>query len=165
MTEKTRCAWASSDDSLYRDYHDKEWGLPIHDDRLLFEFLILEGFQAGLSWRTILYKRDNFRLAFDNFDPIKVAAYDEDKIAELLGNAGIIRNRLKIHSAVTNAQEHFRMLSEKLYGKDRPGTKQEIEQIEKEQQEVLNRMTELHSKLPAEYERHGWVWLFLRKKI
>ncbi len=85
-------------------YHDEEWGVPVHDDRLLFEFLVLEGAQAGLSWSTILKKRENYRAAFDNFDPEKVAAYGEDKIGQLLLNSGIIRNRLKIRSAVTNAK-------------------------------------------------------------
>jgi DNA-3-methyladenine glycosylase I len=85
-------------------YHDLEWGVPVHDDRTLFEFLILEGAQAGLSWETILRKRENYRAVFDNFDPRKVAQYDERKIARLIGNAGIIRNRLKINSAVRNAQ-------------------------------------------------------------
>jgi DNA-3-methyladenine glycosylase I len=96
-----RCSWAKTPLSI--DYHDKEWGAPVHDDTRLFEFLILEGAQAGLSWETILRKRDNFRAAFDRFNPAKVAKYDERKIAALLNDAGIIRNRLKINSAVTNA--------------------------------------------------------------
>jgi DNA-3-methyladenine glycosylase I len=96
-----RCSWAKTPLSI--DYHDKEWGAPVHDDTRLFEFLILEGAQAGLSWETILRKRDNFRAAFDHFNPAKVAKYDERKIAALLNDAGIIRNRLKINSAVTNA--------------------------------------------------------------
>jgi DNA-3-methyladenine glycosylase I len=99
-----RCAWVPSDDSLYVAYHDLEWGVPVHDDEKLFEFLVLEGFQAGLSWRTILYKRENFRQAFDQFDPIKIAAYDEGKIAELLANPGIVRNRLKVQATMTNAR-------------------------------------------------------------
>jgi len=96
-----RCDWAKND--LAIAYHDKEWGVPLHDDRALFEFIILEGAQAGLSWDTILRKRDNYRSAFDNFDPEKVAGYGDAKIAELLLNEGIIRNRLKVASAVTNA--------------------------------------------------------------
>jgi DNA-3-methyladenine glycosylase I len=96
-----RCAWAVTPLSI--SYHDKEWGVPVHDDRRLFEFLILEGAQAGLSWETILRKRDNYRAAFDNFDPNKVAKYSQRKIAALLNDPGIIRNRLKINSAVTNA--------------------------------------------------------------
>ena len=96
-----RCAWATTPLSI--SYHDKEWGLPVHDDNRLFEFLILEGAQAGLSWETILRKRDNYRAAFDNFDPNKVAKYNQRKIATLMNDNGIIRNRLKIGSAVTNA--------------------------------------------------------------
>lgn len=102
METKNRCAWCEKDD-LYRDYHDTEWGKPVYDDQLLFEFLILETFQAGLSWYTILAKRDNFRKAFANFDYKKVAKYDESKIQELMLDAGIIRNQLKIRAAVSNA--------------------------------------------------------------
>ena len=102
MKRVHRCHWAKTDLSIA--YHDREWGVPVHDDRTLFEFLILEGAQAGLSWETILRKRDNYRAAFDNFDPRKVAKYDQRKIAKLLGDAGIIRNRLKINSAIQNAQ-------------------------------------------------------------
>ncbi|MBU0993261.1 MAG: DNA-3-methyladenine glycosylase I [Proteobacteria bacterium] len=101
MKEK-RCEWAEND-KLYMDYHDTEWGVPLHDDRKLFEFLILEGAQAGLSWITILRKRDNFRKAFDQFDPHKIILYDEKKINTLMNDAGIIRNRLKIHAAIKNA--------------------------------------------------------------
>jgi DNA-3-methyladenine glycosylase I len=97
-----RCPWAQS--ILAIRYHDEEWGVPVHDDRTLFEFLILEGAQAGLSWETILNKRENYRAAFDNFDPQKVARYDRRKMARLLKNPGIVRNRLKIASAVRNAQ-------------------------------------------------------------
>ena len=96
-----RCSWASTPSLIA--YHDEEWGVPVHDDTRLFEFLILEGAQAGLSWETILRKRDNYRAAFDGFNPKKVARYDEKKIAALLNDAGIIRNRLKINAAVTNA--------------------------------------------------------------
>ena len=97
-----RCHWAKTPLSI--TYHDEEWGVPQHDDRTLFEFLILEGAQAGLSWETILQKRENYRKAFNRFDPAKVARYDDQKIAELLSNAGIVRNRLKIASAIANAQ-------------------------------------------------------------
>lgn len=100
---KTRCRWAGSD-PLYRAYHDEEWGVPVHDDRLLFEFLILEGAQAGLSWITILRKRDAYRHAFAGFAPHLVAAFGEDEIARLMNNACIVRNRLKISSAITNAR-------------------------------------------------------------
>lgn len=100
--EKIRCEWAGSD-PLYIDYHDKEWGVPVHEDRKLFEMLILEGAQAGLSWITILKKRENYKNAFDNFEPKKVADYNSDKINKLLSDPGIVRNRLKINSAITNA--------------------------------------------------------------
>ena len=102
--DKPRCAWAGSD-ALYQIYHDREWGVPLHDDRRLFEFLILEGAQAGLSWITILRKRENYRAAFDNFDAARIARYDANKIELLLLNAGIVRNRLKLESAVVNAQK------------------------------------------------------------
>ena len=102
METKHRCAWCEKDD-LYRNYHDTEWGKPVYDDQLLFEFLILETFQAGLSWYTILAKRNNFRKAFANFDYKKVAKYGESKIQELMLDAGIIRNQLKIRAAVSNA--------------------------------------------------------------
>jgi DNA-3-methyladenine glycosylase I len=97
-----RCVWARTPLSI--DYHDKEWGVPLHDDTRLFEFLVLEGAQAGLSWETILNKRDNYRAAFDGFNPAKIAKYNDRKIEALMNNAGIIRNRLKINSAITNAQ-------------------------------------------------------------
>lgn len=103
MKNKIRCPWQAND-KLYQDYHDKEWGVPVHHDKKLFEFLLLEGFQAGLSWRTILYKRQNFRKAFDNFDFKKIAKYDKRKINSLLKDAGIVRNKLKINSAVSNAK-------------------------------------------------------------
>ena len=99
----TRCQWAGTD-PLYVAYHDLEWGVPVHDDRLLFEFLVLEGAQAGLSWSTILKKRAAYRAAFDGFDPAIVAAYDDAKVAELLANPGIVRNRAKIASAIGNAR-------------------------------------------------------------
>ena len=98
-----RCGWVGND-PLYIDYHDREWGVPVHDERLLFEALVLDGAQAGLSWMTILKKRDNYRAAFDNFDPRKMARYNDRKIAGLLDNPGIVRNRLKINSAIRNAR-------------------------------------------------------------
>jgi DNA-3-methyladenine glycosylase I len=100
--QRRRCFWAKSD--ILIAYHDKEWGVPLHDDRGLFEFLLLEGAQAGLSWETVLKKRDNYRRAFDGFDAAKVARYDAAKIKKLLADPGIIRNRLKIAAAVTNAR-------------------------------------------------------------
>jgi len=105
-----RCFWATTPLSIA--YHDKEWGVPVHDDTLLFEFLILEGAQAGLSWETILRKRDNYRAAFDGFNFAKIAKYDERKIAALMNDAGIIRNRLKINAAVTNAVAFLRVKKE-----------------------------------------------------
>ncbi len=111
MKNKTRCAWVT-EDPLYIDYHDNEWGIPVHDDKKLFEFLLLEGFQAGLSWITILKKRENFRLAFDDFDYRKIALYDDNKREELLQNAGIIRNKLKITSTLINAQAFIEIQKE-----------------------------------------------------
>ena len=108
---KPRCSWAGTD-PLYVAYHDREWGVPLHDDRKLFEMLILEGAQAGLSWITILRKREAFREAFDRFDPSKVAGYDQKRIRALLNNPGIIRNRLKIHAAVQNAQAFLNIAEE-----------------------------------------------------
>ena len=102
-TEKSRCEWCTGSD-IEIDYHDKEWGVPLHDDLRLFEFLILEGAQAGLSWITILKKRDHYRKVFDQFDPLLVAEYSEKKIEKLLQDAGIVRNRLKVSSAVSNAR-------------------------------------------------------------
>ena len=98
-----RCPW-HGDDPLYTKYHDEEWGVPIYDDKLLFAKLILDGAQAGLSWITILRKRENYWAAFDNFEPEKIARYDDAKIAELMNNAGIVRNRLKINAAIKNAR-------------------------------------------------------------
>lgn len=107
----SRCEWAGTD-PLYVAYHDQEWGVQVHDDRVLFEFLILEGMQAGLSWMTILRKRENFRQAFDGFDPLKIASYGEEKAAELLANPGIIRNRLKVRAAVENARAFLKVQDE-----------------------------------------------------
>ncbi|MCP4572872.1 MAG: DNA-3-methyladenine glycosylase I [bacterium] len=107
-----RCAWAQGQSSLYESYHDTEWGVPVHDDRLLFEFLILEGAQAGLSWETILKKRDHYRRVYDRFDPHKVARYDDAKQAALLADPGIVRNRLKVAASVTNAQAFLEVQAE-----------------------------------------------------
>jgi len=108
---KTRCAWCTSD-PLYIAYHDEEWGVPVHDDRKLFEMLILEGAQAGLSWLTILKRRESYRRAFQRFDAKKIARYDKKKMAALLKDSGIIRNRLKIAAAVTNAQAFLQIQKE-----------------------------------------------------
>jgi len=120
MENKTRCAWCEKDD-LYRDYHDNEWGKPVYDDDKLFEFLILETFQAGLSWYMILKKRETFRIAFDHFDYKKIAQYNEDKVQELLLDAGIVRNKLKIRATISNAiafmkvQEEFGSFSKYIW--------------------------------------------------
>jgi len=106
-----RCQWSTTD-PLYISYHDQEWGVPVHDDHQLFEFLILEGAQAGLSWLTILRKRENYRQAFSEFDPELVARYDEKKVAELLNNPGIIRNRRKVEAAITNAHAYLAVQAE-----------------------------------------------------
>jgi DNA-3-methyladenine glycosylase I len=103
---KTRCEWSTSD-PIYVDYHDQEWGVPLHEDRGLFEFLILDGAQAGLSWLLILKKRENYRRAFDRFDPRKIARYDQKKVESLLQNSGIVRNRLKIESTIDNAKGYL----------------------------------------------------------
>ena len=121
MPTKIRCAWCEKDD-LYRKYHDEEWGVPVYDDQKIFEFLTLETFQAGLSWYTVLAKRENFRRAFDNFDYKKVAAYSDDKIEDLKQDAGIIRNGLKIKATITNAkafmevQKEFGTFSKYIWG-------------------------------------------------
>jgi DNA-3-methyladenine glycosylase I len=106
----TRCSWAKGE--LYEDYHDQEWGVPVHDDRRLFEFLVLEGAQAGLSWLTILKKRDQYRKTFKNFDPAKVAKFDTARIQMLLADPGIVRNRLKIEAAIRNAHAFLRVQDE-----------------------------------------------------
>ena len=110
MNNNNRCGWAKGEKDIL--YHDTEWGVPSHDDGYIFEMLILEGFQAGLSWNTILQKRENFRKAFDNFDYMKISEYDETKLNELLQNQGIIRNRLKINSTVTNARAFMKTQEE-----------------------------------------------------
>ncbi|GAB4285967.1 MAG: DNA-3-methyladenine glycosylase I [Candidatus Dojkabacteria bacterium] len=107
-----RCSWVNLKNRIYIKYHDEEWGVPVHDDRKLFEMLVLEGAQAGLSWSTVLNKRENYRKAFDNFDVKMVAKYDTKKIAELLNNEGIIRNRLKINAAIKNAKSFISIQEE-----------------------------------------------------
>ncbi|MCQ4035982.1 DNA-3-methyladenine glycosylase I [Kaistella montana] len=119
--EKIRCAWCEKDD-LYRNYHDQEWGKPVYDDETIFEFLVLESFQAGLSWYTILKKRENFKAAFDDYNYQKIAEYSDEKVEELMQNAGIIRNRLKILATISNAkkfmevQKEFGTFSEYIWG-------------------------------------------------
>ncbi len=108
---KVRCAWVSND-QLYHDYHDKEWGLPVHDDRLLFEMLNLEGAQAGLSWITVLKKRERYQDVFDNFEADKIIHYDQNKIDTLLSDPGIIRNKLKVNAVITNAKAYLKIKAE-----------------------------------------------------
>ena len=108
-----RCDWASlSNNPLMIEYHDKEWGVPVHDDRTLFEFLVLEGAQAGLTWQTVLNKRENYRKAFDAFDPAKIARYNSKDVRQLLSDPGIIRNRLKIDATITNAEQFLKIWKE-----------------------------------------------------
>lgn len=111
MTQ-TRCSWANSANPLYLQYHDHEWGVPCHEDLILFEMLNLEGAQAGLSWETVLNKRENYRLAFDQWDAQKIAQYDEAKVETLMQNSGIIRNRLKIQATITNAKSYLNLCKE-----------------------------------------------------
>ncbi len=111
MKEVNRCKWSVSE-SIYIKYHDKEWGVPVHNDKKLFEMIVLDGAQAGLSWLTILRKRNNYRKAFDNFDPKKIARYDKRKIVQLLKNEGIVRNKLKVEAAVTNAKAFLKVKEE-----------------------------------------------------
>jgi DNA-3-methyladenine glycosylase I len=111
ISVKTRCKWAGND-PLVIEYHDREWGVPVHDDRLLFEFLILEGAQAGLSWTTILRKRKSYRMAFDGFDPVAIADYGDAKVKELLADKGIVRNRRKIQAAIDNAKAFLKIQKE-----------------------------------------------------
>lgn len=110
-SDTQRCSWPANN-ALMLAYHDEEWGVPLHDDRKLFEFIILDAFQAGLSWQTIINKRENFRAAFDGFDPVKIAAWDANKVEELLLNPGIIRNKLKIAATITNAKAFLRLQKE-----------------------------------------------------
>jgi len=112
MDDRKRCRWCDLNSEIYVQYHDHEWGVAVHDDKRLFEFLLLEAFQAGLSWLTILKKRENFRIAFDNFEPTTIANYEESKIEELMQNTGIIRNRLKIQSAIGNAKVFLELQKE-----------------------------------------------------
>lgn len=111
MSNKKRCAWTGKDILMIR-YHDEEWGVPVHDDKILFEFLILEGVQAGLTWQTVLRKRENYRKAFHGFDPLEIARYDDQDIARLLSDPGIIRNRLKITATIRNAQKFLAIQQE-----------------------------------------------------
>jgi len=157
---KERCFWVT-EDPLYIDYHDNEWGVPVYEDKELFEFLILETFQAGLSWITILKKRENFRKAFDNFDYKKITNYKEDKYEELLQNAGIIRNKLKIKSAISNAnnfmkiQEEFGSFSKYIWGfvNDKPIINQFKTRAE------VPATTELSDKISKDLKKRGFKFV------
>ncbi|MGQ3677115.1 DNA-3-methyladenine glycosylase I [Tenacibaculum discolor] len=157
---KKRCFWVS-DDPLYIEYHDNEWGVPVYDDDKLFEFLILETFQAGLSWITILKKRENFRKAFDNFDYKKIAKYSEDKYEELLQDAGIIRNKLKIKATITNAQlfmkvqEEFGSFSKYIW--DFTNGKPIINKFEK--REEVPATTELSDTISKDLKKRGFKFV------
>lgn len=157
---KKRCFWVS-DDPLYIEYHDNEWGVPVYDDDKLFEFLILETFQAGLSWITILKKRENFRKAFDNFDYKKIAKYSEDKYEELLQDAGIIRNKLKIKATITNAQlfmkvqEEFGSFSKYIW--DFTNGKPIINKFEK--REEVPATTELSDAISKDLKKRGFKFV------
>ena len=156
--EQSRCFWVPLDDALYTAYHDEEWGVPVHDDHRLFEMLILEGMQAGLSWITILRKRESYRAAFDNFDIDKIMAYDEAKIEELMTNPGIIRNRLKIKAVIQNAvafrkiQEEFGSFDAYIWAfvDNRP-----LRIIHSGENDVPVR-TELSDKISAELKKRGF---------
>ena len=158
--EKIRCDW-STKDPLFIAYHDNEWGVPLHDERQLFEFLILETFQAGLSWITVLRKRDNFRKAFDNFEFKKIALYDEDKVQELLQNGGIIRNKLKVRAAISNAnafmeiQKEFGSFDKYIWGfvKGKP-----IQTNRKLMSEITS-TTETSDKLSKDLKKRGFKFV------
>jgi DNA-3-methyladenine glycosylase I len=156
-----RCPWPNKDDALYVDYHDKEWGVPEYDDRALYEKLMLDGFQAGLSWITILRKRDNFRRAFDGFQPEKIARYDARKKAKLMQDAGIVRNRLKIEGAVLSARAYLDamekgpgfsvLLWDFLDGKPKVNTFRDTKQVPAE--------TELSRKMSKELASRGFKFV------
>jgi DNA-3-methyladenine glycosylase I len=160
METKHRCAWCEKDD-LYRNYHDNEWGKPVYDDKTIFEFLILETFQAGLSWYTVLAKRENFRKAFDQFDWNTIANYSEEKMAELAEDTGIIRNKLKIKATITNAQaflkvqEEFGSFSKYIWGfvDGKP-----IDNQPKNLSEV-KATTEISDKLSKDLKKHGFKFV------
>ncbi|HGY56702.1 MAG TPA: DNA-3-methyladenine glycosylase I [Caldithrix abyssi] len=156
-----RCFWVPEEDPLYVKYHDEEWGVPVKDDQRLFEFLILETFQAGLSWRTVLHKRENFRRAFEGFDPQRVARFDEAKSAELIQDAGIIRNRLKIRAAVSNAQaflkvqEEFGSFAKYIWGFVNGRPIQNNWKLDKE----IPARTELSDRISADLKKRGFKFV------
>lgn len=157
MDQKIRCGWCGND-KLYQDYHDREWGIPVKDDAILFEFILLEGFQAGLSWITILKRREGFRKAFDNFDYKKIATYDEKKLQELMLDNGIIRNRLKISASVTNAlafmevQKEFGSFSNYFWG----FTKEKIIDNKPKELKDIPARTELSDTISKDMKKRGF---------
>ena len=152
-----RCAWATTPLSIA--YHDEEWGVPVHDDKRLFEFLILEGAQAGLSWETILRKRDNYRAAFDGFDPKKVAKYDERKVAALLQDAGIIRNRLKINAAIGNAKSFLAVQREFGSFDDYVWRFVKYKPIRRKRGQPLAAQTEISDSLSKDLQQRGFKFV------
>jgi DNA-3-methyladenine glycosylase I len=152
---ENRCDWAQKNE-LMAKYHDEEWGRPLHDDQKLFEFLILEGMQAGLSWQTVLNKREAFRLAFDNFDPVIIAEYDDAKVEELMNNAGIIRNRLKILACINNAKRFLEVQSEY-------GTFDKFIWKYVDYKPIVNRLNTL-KEIPAKTSLSDTISLDLKKK-
>ncbi|MDT0646921.1 DNA-3-methyladenine glycosylase I [Zunongwangia sp. F260] len=160
MSEISRCGWCVGD-PLYEAYHDQEWGVPVYDDKTIFEFLLLETFQAGLSWITILRKRENFRNAFDDFDYHKIASYSEEKIQDLLQDKGIIRNKLKVRSAVTNAQlfveiqKEYGSFSKYIWGfVDEKPIQNEVEDYKK-----APATTEISDKLSKDLKKRGFKFV------
>jgi|GEM_PF-128167 len=154
---KIRCTWCDENSEIYCHYHDNQWGVPVYDEQELYEMLILEGMQAGLSWITILKKRENFRIAFDHFDYQKVAIYDDDKIAQLLDNKGIIRNRLKIRAAIKNAQVFLRIQKEFGSFKDYIWAFVDFSPIQNqfEHIEEIPAQTELSEKISKDLKKRG----------
>jgi DNA-3-methyladenine glycosylase I len=159
--EVKRCGWVNLNEPLYITYHDEEWGMPVHDDHALFERICLEGAQAGLSWLTILRKRENYRAAFDGFDPVVVAHYDDAKITELMANPGIVRNRLKINATIVNAQNFLeiqetfgsfdRYLWDFVDGKTIQNQRQSLKEIPPE--------TEISQKISKDLKKRGFKFV------
>ncbi|MFA6075784.1 MAG: DNA-3-methyladenine glycosylase I [Negativicutes bacterium] len=149
-----RCIWAQGNSDIYRKYHDSEWGVPVYDDAKLFEMLVLESFQAGLSWLIILKKREAFRLAFENFDPVKIVKFDDRKIQELLNNEGIVRNKAKINATISNAkiflsiQKEFGSFSGYLWGFT-------DHKVIKNQNDSLPTQTELSDRIAMDMKKRG----------
>ena len=154
-----RCPWPTPGDEVYEAYHDEEWGVPEYDDRALFEKLILDGFQAGLSWRTILHKRDAFRQAFDGFEPEIIAGYDEAKVEELLGNVGIVRSRTKIQGTIKNAHAYLRLMESESFSEwlwSYVGGSPQLNQFET--MDEVPAKTAMSEKLSKDLKKRGFVF-------